>query len=101
MGRGSREVTRVGLGLGGGREVDDRGVRDLLRPPDEPTLARLVDLHAAGANAHQRQMFADSLRAALTLDEIRALVAGLGFDPAGVRQTTDRHWTWAACRPRG
>ena len=41
-------------------------------------------------------MFADSLHAALTLDEVRALVAALGFDPAGVRQTTDRHWTWAA-----
>jgi ubiquinone/menaquinone biosynthesis C-methylase UbiE len=71
-------------------------VRDLLRPDDGATLGRLVDLHAAGANAHQRQMFADSLHAALTLAEVRGLVAGLGFDPATVSQTTDRHWTWAA-----
>jgi ubiquinone/menaquinone biosynthesis C-methylase UbiE len=69
-------------------------LRDLSRPSDEPTLARLVDRYAAGANAHQRQMYADSLRAALTLDEMRSLVGALGFDPAGVRQTTDRHWTW-------
>jgi ubiquinone/menaquinone biosynthesis C-methylase UbiE len=69
-------------------------VRDLLRPLDEAALACLVDLYAAGANDHQRQMFADSLRAALTLDEVRALVAGLGCEPGAVRQTTDRHWTW-------
>ncbi len=71
-------------------------VRDLLRPGDEATLRNLVDLHAAGANEHQRQMFADSLHAALTLPEVRALVASLGMGPGGVRQTTDRHWTWAA-----
>jgi ubiquinone/menaquinone biosynthesis C-methylase UbiE len=71
-------------------------VRDLLRPADEPTLRHLVDTYAAGANAHQRQMFADSLRAALTLAEVRGRVAALGFDPAGVTQTTDRHWTWCA-----
>jgi ubiquinone/menaquinone biosynthesis C-methylase UbiE len=71
-------------------------VRDLLRPEDETTLRRLVDTYAGGANEHQRQMFADSLHAALTLSEVRALVAGLRFDPAGVSQTTDRHWTWVA-----
>jgi ubiquinone/menaquinone biosynthesis C-methylase UbiE len=75
-------------------------VRDLLRPPDRETLQRLVDQHAAGANDHQRRLFADSLHAALDLDEVRALVAARGFDPAGVRQTTDRHWTWTA-RARG
>src|SRR5262249_9190124 len=69
-------------------------VRDLLRPPDAGTLAALVDQYAAGANEHQRTMFAESLHAALTLDEMRALVAGLHFDPETVRQTSDRHWTW-------
>ena len=73
-------------------------VRDLLRPADEATLAALVETYAAGANAHQQQMFADSLRAALTLEEVRALVEGLGLDPSAARQTTDRHWTWAARR---
>jgi ubiquinone/menaquinone biosynthesis C-methylase UbiE len=71
-------------------------VRDLLRPDDDTALRRLVDLYAAGANAHQRQMYADSLHAALTLAEVRGLVAALGFDPANVRQTTDRHWTWVS-----
>src|SRR5207302_3313158 len=68
-------------------------VRDLLRPADEASLRQLVAAYAAGANAHQRQMFADSLRAALTLAEARDLVAALRFDPAGVRPTSDRHWT--------
>ena len=74
-------------------------VRDLLRPLSEADLRRLVNLHAGQANAHQQQMFADSLHAALTLEEIRALVAACGFPPDTIRQTTDRHWTWTACQP--
>jgi ubiquinone/menaquinone biosynthesis C-methylase UbiE len=73
-------------------------VRDLLRPADQAALRRLVDLHAAGANDHQRAMFAASLHAALTVDEVRGLVGRLGYAPEAVRQTTDRHWTFAARR---
>jgi ubiquinone/menaquinone biosynthesis C-methylase UbiE len=69
-------------------------IRDLLRPADDAAVRHLVAAYAGDANAHQRQMFEDSLRAALTLAEIRELVAGFGYDPALVRQTTDRHWTW-------
>lgn len=69
-------------------------VRDLLRPNDEATLRHLVETYAAGANDHQKKMFAESLHAALTVDEVKELVASVGFDPLGVRQTTDRHWTW-------
>lgn len=71
-------------------------VRDLLRPDEETTLQLLVRTYAGDAHAHQQQMFAASLRAALTLAEIRQGVAALGFDPRQVQQTTDRHWTWAA-----
>ncbi len=74
-------------------------VRDLLRPVDEDTLDRLVNQYAGGANDHQRRMFADSLRAALTLAEVRGLVATLGMEPAAVRQSSDRHWTWSAVKP--
>jgi ubiquinone/menaquinone biosynthesis C-methylase UbiE len=70
-------------------------VRDLLRPSDMATLNHHVETYAAGANAHQKKMFAESLHAALTVDEVKKLVADVGFDPSGVRQTTDRHWTWA------
>ncbi len=71
-------------------------IRDLLRPPDDASVRCLVQTYAGDANAHQQKMFDDSLRAALTLDEIRDMVEKLGFDSATVKQTTDRHWTWAA-----
>ncbi len=73
-------------------------IRDLLRPPDDAMVRRLVETYAAGCNVHQRKMFDDSLRAALNLDEIRALVADLGFAPESVQATSDRHWTWSARR---
>lgn len=68
--------------------------RDLLRPSDESTLRRLVDTYAAGAEPRQRALFADSLRAALTVEEVGQLVASLGYDAAHVLPTSDRHWTW-------
>jgi len=71
-------------------------VRDLLRPADDDTVGRLVATYAGAANAHQQQMFGDSLWAALTLEEVRGLVTGLGFEPATVQPTSDRHWTWRA-----
>lgn len=73
-------------------------VRDLLRPEDQAAVQRLVETYAGAANAHQRQMFGDSLRAALTLAEVRNLLENLGFQPDTVRQTSDRHWTWSAVR---
>jgi ubiquinone/menaquinone biosynthesis C-methylase UbiE len=73
-------------------------VRDLLRPVDDATLARLVKAYAGDANAHQQKMFGDSLHAALTLEEVRELVTRLGFAANCVQQTSDRHWTWSAHR---
>src|SRR5262245_844504 len=73
-------------------------VRDLLRPPDRATLDQLVQTYAGDANAHQQQMFGDSLHAALTLEEVRGIVTSLGFAAETIRQTTDRHWTWTGVR---
>jgi ubiquinone/menaquinone biosynthesis C-methylase UbiE len=72
--------------------------RDLFRPADEATLRQLVQTYAGNENAHSQQMLADSFRAALTVDEMRALVAPLGCDPASVQATSDRHWTWSASK---
>ena len=69
-------------------------VRDLLRPADRPSLDFIVRTYAGDANAHQQKMFAESLHAALTLDEVRSLVTQVGFDATAVTQTSDRHWTW-------
>jgi ubiquinone/menaquinone biosynthesis C-methylase UbiE len=68
--------------------------RDLLRPQDEETLQILVQTYAGSENAHSRQMFDDSLHAALSLEEIRSLIVQLGFPSDSVQQTTDRHWTF-------
>lgn len=76
-------------------------VRDLLRPADRSALDKLVQTYAGNDNDHQRKMFAESLHAALTLDEVRALVAVHGFSPETVQQTSDRHWTWSASKKEG
>jgi ubiquinone/menaquinone biosynthesis C-methylase UbiE len=75
--------------------------RDLCRPQDEAQLEHLVTTYAGAATAYQRKLFADSLRAALTLDEIRHLVASFGVPPDSVSMTSDRHWTWVAWIPKG
>ncbi|MEX1223592.1 MAG: class I SAM-dependent methyltransferase [Pirellulales bacterium] len=68
--------------------------RDLLRPPDEAALARLVHQYAGDEQPPQRKLLRESLHAALTLQEIRELVQSQRYDPKGVRTTSDRHWSW-------
>jgi len=74
-------------------------VRDLIRPGTEAELRRLVEQYAGEASERQRELFADSLRASLTLDEVRALAAGLGLPADCVQRSSDRHWTLASRRP--
>jgi ubiquinone/menaquinone biosynthesis C-methylase UbiE len=69
-------------------------VRDLVRPDSAAETGRLVELYAAGETEHARALFEASLNAALTLDEIRSLIAGLQLAPDDVSMTSDRHWTW-------
>jgi ubiquinone/menaquinone biosynthesis C-methylase UbiE len=72
--------------------------RDLARPSDEAELRHLVETYAGGATPYQRKLFSDSLRAALTLDEVREMVVRFGFAHDTVQMTSDRHWTWSATR---
>ncbi|HEY3395412.1 MAG TPA: methyltransferase domain-containing protein, partial [Lacipirellulaceae bacterium] len=72
--------------------------RDLSRPDDEDELQHIVSTYAGDATPYQRRLFANSLRAALTLDEMRNVVAGFGGLPDAVQMTSDRHWTWAATK---
>ncbi len=72
--------------------------RDLLRPASQQQLTELVTAYTGDENEHSRKMFAESLHAALSLDEIRDLVGQLGFPPESVQQTSDRHWTWIGRR---
>lgn len=68
-------------------------MRDLLRPDDLETLDRLVSGIGAADDAHQTQLFRDSLHAALTLAEVEQMVVAAGFTDVRVYQSSDRHWT--------
>ena len=70
--------------------------RDLMRPADDAAVQHLVDTYAVEESPHARQMFDDSLRASLSVDEMQTLVERFGFDPTTVQPTSDRHWTWSA-----
>ncbi|HEV8071460.1 MAG TPA: class I SAM-dependent methyltransferase [Planctomycetaceae bacterium] len=85
-----KEMVRVVSGDGGLLFV-----RDLLRPESEEQLQHLVETYAGDADEHQQKMFGESLHAALTLDEVRALAGRFGIGADCIQQTTDRHWTLA------
>jgi ubiquinone/menaquinone biosynthesis C-methylase UbiE len=70
--------------------------RDLCRPVDEGELARIVRTYASDATPYQSKLYSDSLRAALSLEEMQSLVERFGFSRNTVRMTSDRHWTWVA-----
>ncbi|XXX75708.1 class I SAM-dependent methyltransferase [Sorangium sp. So ce134] len=70
-------------------------VRDLVRPEDEASVAALVAAVAANDTAYQRALFDASLRAALSLDEVREILRSLGIPPECAQVTSDRHWTLA------
>jgi len=72
--------------------------RDLLRPDDDAILEQLVETYTGEENERQQKMFADSLRAALSLAEMRDFVSQLGFPAESVQQTSDRHWTWVGVK---
>ena len=69
-------------------------VRDLARPQTRSEISRLVDLYAGCETPRARALFDASLHAALSLDEIRAIVRDIGLPPADIVMTSDRHWTW-------
>lgn len=73
-------------------------VRDLFRPPDLDTLDHLVKAYAGTENEHARQMFRDSLHAALTVDEAGELAEAVGIPRTAVKATSDRHWTLCAIK---
>jgi len=67
--------------------------RDLIRPSETAALNALVAGIGAEYNKRQQQLFHDSLQAALTLDEVKALLQQAGLEGVTVYQSSDRHWT--------
>jgi len=84
-------------------------VRDLARPDSAARVDELCDQYAPrvtegdaetrAMHDRQRALFAASLHAALTADEVRAMLAPLGIAGDAVTLTSDRHWTLSCARP--
>ena len=68
-------------------------VRDLIRPDGDAEVERLVALYATQDTPEQRALFEASLRAALSIAEVKMLVGSAGLVDAAVEATSDRHWT--------
>jgi ubiquinone/menaquinone biosynthesis C-methylase UbiE len=86
-------------------------IRDLRRPIDVEELARLVTRHGGApssndpklvaSHARQKRLFAASLHAALSTDEVQVLAARIGIDADAISATGDRHWTLSAIKQQG
>lgn len=83
-------------------------VRDLARPESKAEVDRLVALHGGEAPTdpaklasyeHQRALFAASLEAALTVEEVTGMANAAGLAGCDVRMTSDRHWTLVFRKP--
>ncbi|XWK86038.1 MAG: class I SAM-dependent methyltransferase [Phormidium sp.] len=68
-------------------------IRDLIRPANQETLDNLVESIGTEYDPHQKQLFADSLHAAFTLDEVNQLFSQAGLQDVKIYQSSDRHWT--------
>jgi hypothetical protein len=52
----------------------------------------LVERYAAGCTPYQVQTFRDSLHAALTVEEVTAMLHRVGWHDVRARRCSDRHW---------
>lgn len=82
-------------------------LRDLMRPETDAEVDRLTELHAGAPPEEadrrasfdrQRALLHASLKAALTVDEVKDLARKHGLGAADVRATSDRHWTLVFAR---
>lgn len=66
-------------------------IRDLYRPGSLEEIDALVQMHACDCDAQQQRLFAESLHAALTPNELRDLARQYGLTNIEVVIDTDRH----------
>lgn len=74
-------------------------MRDLYRPPATAEVERLVAMHAGEDSPAQQQLLRQSFHAALTVEEVTAVLATAGIPTAQARMSSDRHWTVIAIKP--
>jgi ubiquinone/menaquinone biosynthesis C-methylase UbiE len=68
-------------------------IRDLLRPESQAKIEAIVKEANLDYNPHQQKLFADSLHAAFTLDEVTNIVNQVGLENVRVYRSSDLHWT--------
>ena len=68
-------------------------IRDLIRPDSDDIVNELVAEIGKEYDAHQQQLFRDSLNAALTLVEVQELIDRAGLDQVTLTQSSALHWT--------
>ncbi len=73
-------------------------VRDLARPDSLDQLNDLVETYTGTESEYSKKLFADSLHASLTVDEMQDLVQRFGFPADSVQKSSDRHWTWCGVK---
>lgn len=74
-------------------------IRDLYRPETDTEVERLVDLYTEGETDYSKQLFRQSLHAALTVQELQGIVEPLGIPSNAVQMSSDRHWTLVYRKP--
>jgi ubiquinone/menaquinone biosynthesis C-methylase UbiE len=68
-------------------------IRDLIRPDNDLIVNDLVAKFGSDYDDRQQQLFRDSLKAALTLVEVRELIDRVGLAGVKLSQTSELHWT--------
>jgi ubiquinone/menaquinone biosynthesis C-methylase UbiE len=68
-------------------------IKDLYRPATATEHRQLVAQYASDCSRRQRELFSDSLRAALREEEVRIACARAGLTGVTIRRASDRHWT--------
>jgi hypothetical protein len=74
-------------------------VRDLCRPESDAEVEQFVALYTDGETEYSKQLFRQSLHAALTLSELQQIVEPLGIPGDAVQMSSDRHWTLTHRKP--
>ncbi|WP_310415852.1 class I SAM-dependent methyltransferase, partial [Chamaesiphon sp. OTE_8_metabat_110] len=68
-------------------------IRDLIRPENDRVVNELAAKFGSNYDPQQQQLFQDSLKAALTLAEVRELIDRVGLIQVKLSQTSELHWT--------
>ena len=68
-------------------------IRDLARPDNVDEIENLVQTYCKQESVRAKQLFRQSLHAALNLTEVREICGGLGITSNHVQMSSDRHWT--------